>query len=178
MGELRAGDGIPARALEFMILTAARTGEVLGATWDEIDPANALWIVPAARIKAGREHRVPLVPRCLEILGPQGDGLLFPGRDGKAVWVNGFRHLIRRMGYAKVTPHGFRSGFCDWCGEATNYPREIAEAALAHQTGSAVEQAYRRGDALAKRRKLMEAWAAFCDRPAPKGATVTPMRRR
>jgi integrase len=103
--------------------------------------------------------------------------MLFPGRDGARLWVNSFRHLLRRLGYANVTPHGFRSSFRDWCGEATNFPREIAEAALAHQVGSAVEQAYRRGDALTKRRKLMEAWAAFCARPAGAvGARVTPIR--
>jgi integrase len=174
---LRQQEGLSAGALEFMILTAARTGEVIGATWDEIDLAIAVWTVPAARIKAGREHRVPLTPRCLEILGAKaGTGLLFPGRGGAPLWVNGFGHLMKRMGYADATPHGFRSSFRDWCGEATNYPREIAEAALAHQTGSAVERAYRRGDALAKRRKLMEAWADYCARPARDGATVTPIR--
>jgi integrase len=164
--ELRKCEGGSAKAFEFMILTAARTGEALGATWDEIDLANGLWIVPAARIKAGREHRVPLVTRCLEILGPPGEGLLFPGRGGRPLWINGFGHLLKQLGYAGATAHGFRSSFRDWCGEATNFPREIAEAALAHQVGSSVEQAYRRGDALAKRRKLMEAWAAFCARSA------------
>ena len=177
MHSLRQHEGISARAFEFMVLTAARTGEVIGATWDEIDLVNAAWVVPAARIKAGREHRVPLAPRCLELLGDGlGAGLLFPRRDGAPLWVNGFRHLMRRMGYADATPHGFRSAFRDWAGERTNFPREIAEAALAHQIGNAVEQAYRRGTALQKRRQLMAAWAQFCAKPAPTGATVTPIR--
>jgi integrase len=176
--DLRKRDDISARALEFLVLTAARTGEVLGATWDEVDLPQALWTVPAARIKAGREHRVPMVPRCVEILEsqPRG-GLLFPGRRGEPLWVNGFNHLMKQMGYTGATAHGFRSSFRDWCGEATNYPREIAEAALAHQVGSAVEQAYRRGDALAKRRQLMNAWSDYCSRPPrPTGATVSPIR--
>jgi integrase len=174
--ELRQRDDLSARALEFLVLTAARTGEVLGATWDEVDLPQALWTVPAVRIKAGREHRVPLVPRCIEILQNQPRGsLLFPGRRGEPLWVNGFNHLMKQLGYTGATAHGFRSSFRDWCGEATNYPREIAEAALAHQVGSAVEQAYRRGDALAKRRKLMEAWASFCAAPTP-GAVITPIR--
>lgn len=172
MAELRGQEGARARALEFLILTASRSGEVRGARWEEFD--SGIWTVPASRMKSGREHRVPLSPRCLEILESRrriGVGAFVFGGE-RALGVNALTQSLK----GRCTTHGFRSAFRDWCGEATNYPREIAEAALAHQVGSAVEQAYRRGDALQKRRKLMEAWAAFCARPAVAGATVTPIR--
>jgi integrase len=173
---LRAVSSTAALAFEFLILCAARRGEVLGARWDEIDFDGALWTVPPGRMKAGKEHCVPLSPRCIEILQQQqrvrnGD-LIFPGRDG-ALNESTFKYIMRRFGVSQYTAHGFRSAFRDWCGEATSFPREVAEAALAHSVGDRSEQAYRRGSAVAKRRKLMEAWANFCDKPVPVGATVT-----
>ena len=165
MHKLRAGDSIGARALEFMILTAGRRGEVLGARWDEIDFDAKCWTVPASRMKSGKEHRVPLSMRCMAILKgmrakTNGD-LVFPGRGGQLA-APAFERLLKTLGHGDVTSHGFRSSFRDWAGETTNFPREVAEAALAHRVGDAVEQAYRRGDALEKRRKLMEAWASYC----------------
>jgi integrase len=184
MATLRKREGIAARALEFIILTAGRSGEVRGLRWDEIDPAG-VWTVPADRMKGGREHRVPLSPRCIAILQEmeamrQGD-LVFPGQAGDApLSGEAFAVVMRGLGRGGVTVHGFRSSFRDWCGEQTNFPREIAEAALAHAIESKVEAAYRRGDALAKRRRLMEAWEKFATSPPPvrAGATVTPIRER
>jgi integrase len=180
MAKLRAVGGTAAIALEFLILTAARRGEVLGATWGEINRDEAVWEIPSARMKSGKLHRVPLSPRCIEILRQQrsareGD-LIFPGQSG-ALNENAFRYIMRRLGVGQYTAHGFRSSFRDWCGEHTNFPREIAEAALAHATGDRVEQAYRRGDAIEKRRKLMNAWASYCGRPVAAGDVVVPMRK-
>jgi integrase len=177
---LRAVGRTAALAFEYLILTAARRGEVFGALWSEIDWDEAVWTIPGSRMKAGKEHRVPLSPRCMEILRRQqsvreGD-LIFPGRDGM-LNENTFRYITRRLGVAQYTAHGFRSAFRDWCGEHTNFPREVAEAALAHSVGDKSEQAYRRGDALSKRRKLMHAWAAYCSKTAPIGATITPLRK-
>lgn len=172
---LRDSVGIAARALEFTILTAARSGETLGAQWSEVDWKARVWIVPAARMKAGREHRVPLSERALAILSEMRDlGLadnpfVFPGqRPGKGLSVMALEMVMRR---AKLTdtPHGFRSAFRDWAGEETPFPREVAEAALAHLVGDAVERAYRRGDALEKRRRLMDAWAQLCEGAATSG---------
>jgi len=151
---------------------------VHGATWGEIDPDNALWKIPDARTKSGRPHRVPLAPRALHIL--KGLRLaecehLFPGTKG-ALGKDALHRLLKALGHNDITVHGFRSSFRDWAGESTNFPREVCEAALAHATGDRVEQAYRRGDALEKRRRLMEAWSDYCGRPAPAGATVTPLR--
>jgi integrase len=176
MAKLRAVNSIAARAHEFLILAAARRSEVLGAKWSEVE--GAVWTVPRERTKAHREHRVPLAPRCLEILRdlPRAGNLIFPGRDG-ALNENAFRYLLRRLGAGQYTPHGFRSSFRDWCGEHTSFPREVAEAALAHATGDAVERAYRRGDALEKRRKLMDAWASYCAKPVAAGEVVVPMRK-
>jgi integrase len=171
--DLRQRDGIAARALEFTILTAARSGEVLGARWDEIDLENFLWIVPAARMKGAREHRVPLSPSTVEILRAVektrlGD-FVFPGvKRGRPLSVMALEMVLRRM-KVDATVHGFRSAFRDWAGERTTFPREVAEAALAHLVGDAVERAYRRGDALEKRRRLMDAWASFV---GPKAATT------
>lgn len=177
--ELRAREAVAALGLEFLILTAARSGEVLGATWAEIDLAAKVWTVPAARMKAGREHRVPLSARAvaiLEAVKPLGDGEhIFPGqRTKRPLSGMAFEMLLRRMKVG-FTVHGFRSAFRDWCGEASTFPRELAEAALAHTVGDATERAYRRGDALEKRRKLMDAWAAFCE--PRQGGKVVPMRR-
>ena len=178
VGRLRPREAVAARALEFLILTAARAGEVFGATWDEIDTTAKLWTIPANRMKAGREHRVPLTDRALDILGEvaklrtsdKPDTFVFPGgRAGRPLSNMAFKQLLDRMGETGFVPHGFRSSFRDWCGECTDFPREVAEAALAHIVGNAVEQAYRRGDALEKRRNLMMAWAGFVE---PKAANV------
>ena len=163
---LRARTAISARALEFAILTAARSGETLGARWTEVDLTQRLWTVPAERMKAGRPHRVPLSTAAMQVLEPLAelrDGeLVFPGqRQGRPLSVMAMEMILRRMEVA-VTVHGFRSSFRDWAGEETDFAREIAEAALAHVVGDATERAYRRGDALERRRKLMDAWAAFC----------------
>jgi integrase len=169
MAELRSRDAVAALALEFTILTAARSGEALGARKSEIDRKAAVWIVPAERMKAGKEHRVPLSGAALAVLDKaaelSGGELVFPGSTGKRpLSAMAMAMLLRRM-EVPVTVHGFRSTFRDWAGELTAFPRELAEAALAHTVGDKVEQAYRRGDALEKRRKLMEAWANYC---APK----------
>jgi integrase len=163
LGKLREVESIPALALEFLILTAARSGEVLGATWAEIDLAGKVWTAPAARMKAGREHRVPLSTRAMAILEQMASV-----RTGDLVFA-GQRRRRPLSGVAMgalvtgATVHGFRSSFRDWAGEETSFPREIAEQALAHATGDATERAYRRGDALEKRRALMEAWANYCE---------------
>ena len=172
VSELRSREAVAASALEFVILTAARSGEALGATWAEIDMKAKVWTVPAARMKAGREHRVPLSARALTVLnamkplatGPKAEQLpVFPGQvRGKQLSSMALAMLLRRIG-AETTVHGFRSSFRDWAGEASTFPREVAEAALAHTVGDATERAYRRGDALEKRRKLMEAWAGFVE---------------
>jgi integrase len=163
LGKLREVESIPRLALEFAILTAARSGEALGATWDEIDIDAKVWVIPAERMKAEREHRVPLSERAMAILERMAEirinDLVFPGHRR--------RRPLSGVTLAELVPgatvHGFRSSFRDWCGEETSFPREIAEQALAHATGGAVEQAYRRGDALEKRRALMEAWANYCE---------------
>jgi integrase len=172
---LRAQPGTAARALELLILTAARSGEVLGARWDEIDIPGAVWTIPATRMKAGREHRVPLSPRAMEIIrnAPIGEHL-FPGRSpGRSLPATGLLALLRQLGFANATVHGFRSSFRDWAGDSTAFPRDVVEAALAHAVGNATEAAYRRGDAFDKRRELMNAWARFCSTPtAEKVATL------
>ena len=158
MKELRTRPALAARALEFLILTAARTSEVIRATWKEFDLGEMLWTVPAVRMKAGNEHRVPLTARAVEIL----EHVKFMGGEKPFAMSNmAMENLLRRMDRDDFTVHGFRSSFRDWVGEETDIPREIAEAALAHQVGNAVERAYRRGDALKKRRELMEAWKAY-----------------
>lgn len=167
--ELRTKGGISARALEFAILTATRTGEVIGAKWPEIDLDACVWTIPRERMKSGREHRVPLSPRASEILialpRVKGDEYVFPGgRKGSGLSNMALLELLRDMRGQGLTVHGFRSSFRDWAGEATAFPREVAEAALAHVIGDRAEQAYRRGDALEKRRGLMNDWAVFCGR--------------
>ena len=166
---LRARDGAAARALEFAILTAARSGEVLGTRWPEIDLDGAVWTVPKGRMKAAREHRVPLAPAAVALLRgllrarAAPDALVFPGqRDGRPLSVMAMAMVLRRTGRGDLTVHGFRSTFRDWAGETTAHPREVVEAALAHRLGDRVEQAYARGDLFTKRRRLMEDWAAFC----------------
>ena len=182
VARLREIDGISARALEFTILTAARSGEVLGAGWSEIDLVAKVWTVPASRMKAAREHRVPLSERAVEILSALaavkiGD-YVFPGaKRGSPLSVMALTMVMRRMGMEAFTVHGFRSAFRDWAGERTNFPREVAEAALAHVVGDETERAYRRGDALEKRRALMEAWAIFCE-PNTSNVVVSMARSR
>jgi integrase len=167
MNALRQQEGTAARALEFLILTAARTGEVSGATWGEIDFGAKLWAIPSTRMKAGRDHRVPLSERALAILAARkpdkanGAALVFPGRS-RSISTATLPALLGRMSRSDITVHGFRSTFRDWAGNETNYPREVAEAALAHAVGDAAEQAYRRSDALEKRRAMMKAWAEAC----------------
>jgi integrase len=181
-------DAITARAMEFLILTAARSSEVIGATWGEIDFENALWTIPAARMKQGREHRVPLSAAAVAVLERAGEGsnrapedYLFPGPrkrgsvDDRSLSSNALRALLIRM-EIDATAHGFRSSFRDWAGELTTFPREVAEAALAHRVGDETERAYRRGDALEKRRKLMDAWASYLAHGVATSAVVTPLR--
>jgi integrase len=169
LAALREQEGIAARALEFTILMAARTGETIGARWNEIDLLEKTWTVPAARMKAGREHRVPLSPRALAILEEMqvhrhaDDGFVFPGgKAGKPLSNMAFLMLLRRMKRDDLTAHGFRATFKTWASERTGFQNEIVEAALAHMVGSKVEQAYRRGDMFEKRRRLMQQWATFC----------------
>lgn len=164
---LRLRDAAAARALEFLILTAGRTSEILGAQWGEIDLDRRLWRIPGARMKAGRDHRVPLSDRAIAILEEMHavsvDAMdhIFIGRHGKRLSSMAMEMLLRRMNVRDATVHGFRSSFRDWVAEETSFPREIAEAALAHVVGDATERAYWRGDALEHRRKLMEAWSQF-----------------
>ena len=177
--QLRKRDGVAALALEFIILTAARSGEARGARWEEIDLASKVWTVPATRMKALKEHRVPLTARAIEILQRVGEpvvgDLVFPGgKPGRPLSDMAFVALFNRMGVSAITTHGFRSTFRDWAGEATNFPRELAEAALAQTVGDKVERAYRRGDALERRRLLMEAWTAYCE---AQGGNVVAMVR-
>jgi integrase len=174
--QLRGRDGMAARALEFTILTAARTGEAIGARVAEIDLGKRVWTVPKERMKAGREHRVPLTARMVEILKEvellRGESeMVFVGPRGRALSNMGMDAVLRRMG-VEVTVHGFRSAFRDWAGNETQFQREVAEAALAHVVGDKAEQAYRRGDALEKRRALMEAWGNYCEGQGAAGNVV------
>jgi integrase len=162
---LRARDGAAARALELLILTASRTSEVLGARWNEIDTAAALWTVPAERMKGRRPHRVPLSGPALAVLAalPRTSEFVFTAerRAGRPIHHNGLAETMERMG-ATVTVHGFRSSFRDWAAETTGFPNEVVEMALAHTIRNSAEAAYRRGDLLDKRRDLMSAWGTFC----------------
>jgi integrase len=177
--ELRAQGGVGARALEFAILTAARTGEVIGARWDELDDPTqpTLWTVPANRMKAGREHRVPLSAPAAAIVGQmaaiRSSDLVFPGmRHGETMSSMTMLALLRRMRRPDLTVHGFRSTFRDWAAERTSFAAEVAEMALAHAVADKVEAAYRRGDMFQKRRQLAEAWAKFCATPASTNGKV------
>lgn len=179
---LRAMAGLGARALELTILTAARTGETLGAQWSEIDFEEKVWVVPAHRMKADVEHVVPLSDRAVRILKDlsklRTSEFIFPGiKHGQRLSGAVMKRVLERAGITadKASVHGFRSSFRDWAGDCTTFPREVAEAALAHMVGDDVERAYRRGDALEKRRKLMVAWANYCE---PKAANVIAIRSR
>ena len=179
MTELQSREGIAARAVAFAILTATRSGEVRGAAWPEIDLDAALWTIPAERMKAGREHRVPLSTSALALLRaiPRDDVFVFPGRRAGAMLSDmSLTAVLRRMERDEITVHGFRSTFRDWCSEsvANSFPREVCEHALAHSLPDKVEAAYRRGDLLEKRVMLMQAWADYCESKlgpdAPAGA--------
>ena len=187
LANLQTREAVAARALEFLILTAARTGEVIGARWNEIDLLDKTWTVPADRMKAHREHRVPLSPRALIILqeiqtarrGDDGNAYVFPGpQRGKPLSNMAFLMLLRRLEFVDLTVHGFRATFKTWASERTPFQNEIAEAALAHIIGDKVEQAYRRGDLFEKRRPLMQQWGIFCtSAPVQKSqSNVTPLR--
>jgi integrase len=176
LAALRMREGISARALEFTILTAARTGEVNGARWDEIDFDDAMWVVPAHRMKGKREHRVPLSDRALEILRDlpreHNNPFVFVGtKQGTSLSATAMSVTLARMGRNDVTVHGFRSTFRDWAAERTSIANHIIEQALAHAIGNAVERAYRRTDLFDKRRKLMDAWAKYCITPPARATT-------
>jgi integrase len=183
MAELDKRSGVAVRALQFAILTATRTNEVLGATWDEIVD-NAMWVIPPARMKSRREFRQPLAPRAIELLKDlyreDGNPYLFIGpKTGATLSVTALVAALRRVGRNETT-HGFRSSFSDWAHECTAHSNHTIEISLAHATGSDVERSYRRGDMIDKRRKLMEQWAAFCMTPPATrqaGSNVTTMRR-
>ena len=170
IAKLRTREATAALALELCILTAARSGEILGMRWSEIDFDNKVWTVPASRMKAGREHRVPLSSPAIAILRHlekmKIGNFVFPGQArGKPLSNMAMEMMLRRMKADDATVRGFRSSFRDWAGNVSNFPRELIETALAHVIGDKAEQAYRRRDALKKRRKLMDAWAAYCARP-------------
>jgi integrase len=174
---LRGRQGISARCLEFTILTAARTAETIRATWGEINWDVKVWTVPAARMKAGKEHRVPLSPRALEIIHDLNQRResehLFPGQKvGRGLSNMAMLKTLAVMGHGDLTTHGFRSSFRDWAAECTNFPSEVVEMALAHAVSNRVEAAYRRGDLFEKRVKLMEAWAAYCERTQATNSVV------
>lgn len=168
VAELRKREGTSARALEFLILTAARSGEVRGATWDEIDLKDDIWTIPAERMKAGKDHRVPLSARAVALVKKQpkfvGADLVFPAERGGMLSDMAMTALLRRMEVDAV-PHGFRSTFRDWAAEHTEYPRDVAEMALAHAIGDKVEAAYRRGDLFGKRTAMMADWGLFVGSP-------------
>ncbi|MGO9430571.1 tyrosine-type recombinase/integrase [Rhodoblastus sp.] len=177
---LRAANFAGARALEFLILTATRTNETLGAEWPEVDLDASVWTIPKERMKAGREHRVPLPARAVEILRQvketRPSQFLFHGVRPRETMSERTLSAILHRWKVPATVHGFRSAFSDWRGEATNFPSELAEVALAHVVGDSTERAYRRGDALERRKALMDAWAKFID--GKSGATVIPLRAR
>jgi integrase len=176
MAKLRKQAGAPARALEFCILTAARTNEVRRATPAEIDQTAKIWTVPADRMKTRKEHRVPLCKRTLELAGMGNGAYLFPGQTARLIHGMAMHRTLERLGYGHVSVHGMRSSFRDWAAERTNYPNHVVEMALAHTIGS-VEASYRRGDLFDKRRALMNAWADFCATPPAKSVDrVVPLR--
>jgi integrase len=174
MADVRSRNATAALALEFTILTAARSGEVLGARWEEFDLGREVWTVPPRRMKAGREHRVPLSPRALEIVKAQEEakaGFVFQGQNaGRPLSVMAMEMVLRRMKIEDATVHGFRSTFRDWAAECTHFPNEVGEAAIAHVIENKAEAAYRRGDLFEKRRQLMVAWANYC--AVPKTAKI------
>lgn len=180
IAKLRKREATSGMALELCILTAARSGEILGMRWSEIDIDKKIWTVPADRMKAGREHRVPLSPRAAAIVRQlekvKAGEFVFPGQKPKRPLSNmAMEMVLRRMKIEGATVHGFRSSFRDWAGNVSTFPREIVETALAHVIGDKAEQAYRRSDALEKRRKLMDAWASYCEMKMR--SNVLPLRK-
>jgi integrase len=175
VAELKKQDGDAALALEFLILNVARTGEVIAARPEEFDYTKRLWVIPGNRMKSGKEHRIPLTPRTMEIAKSRAAGeFLFPGRKPQKPMSNmAMLQLLERMGRTDITVHGFRTTFRTWAAERTNYPRELCEMALAHAVGNEVEQAYQRSDLFEKRRELMAAWADYV---AGKTGKVIPLR--
>ena len=181
MAELRARESMAARALELAILTATRTGEVITAKWREVDLAKAIWTIPATRMKAGHEHRIPLTARAVKILKslhelPHNDHVFPSNTRGKPLSAMSMTMQLLRMKQHDITVHGFRSTFRDWASEQTSFPHETCEHALAHRISDKAEAAYRRGDQFEKRRKLMEAWAIYCQ--PERGAKVVHMNRK
>ena len=178
MADLRDQGGVAARALELTVLCATRTSETIGATWGEVDLETATWTIPDQRMKAGRDHKVPLSDRAVEVLRQMAqehgrDGFIFPGaRKGRPLSNMAMLAVLKRMGRTNLTVHGFRSTFRDWAAERTAYAREVCEMALAHAIGDRVEAAYRRGDLFEKRRRLMADWSTFCDMPVTGGKVV------
>lgn len=179
LSALRSKAGFGARALELLILTAARSGEIRGARWPEFNLDRGEWLIPGERMKAGKDHRVPLSAPAVKLLTSlpriEGTDLVFPSRKNTQLSDMTLLKVMRDMG-AEAVPHGFRSSFKDWAAERTSYPNEVSEMALAHAIGDKTEAAYRRGELFEKRRRLMEEWAKFCTRPAPPGEVV-PIRR-
>ncbi|WP_368413402.1 tyrosine-type recombinase/integrase [Dongia sp.] len=189
MADLRKQEGLAALALELLILTATRTSEAIAARWDEIDLKAKVWTIPADRIKAGREHRIPLSAPAVAILKslldarekmPDGEPCpwVFPGVRGKSLSNGAILSLLKRMKRADITAHGFRSTFRDWAAEQTAFPRDVAEMALAHAIGDKVEAAYRRGDLFEKRKRLMDAWAGYTAIGPAKGGKVLPLQHK
>jgi integrase len=182
MDTLRGREGVAARALQFLILTAARAGEVIGARWDEIDLSNKTWTVPAARMKSSREHVVPLSRAAMTLLESfyreDGNPHLFIGLHRPSLSAGAMAVILKRSGHADATVHGFRASFATWSAERTNFEREIAELALAHTVGTSVERRYRRTTLFDRRRSLMEAWARYCTTPQPQqtAGEVVPLR--
>jgi integrase len=176
MKKLRAADGLGARAVEFTILTATRSAEVRGAKWSEIDFNKAVWIIPAGRMKASKEHHVPLSPQAIELLKGlprmEGSDYIFTSKRAAGLSENTLMETMRRLGRGDLTVHGFRSTFRDWAAERTNYPREVCEHALAHRLKDKAEAAYQRKDMFPKRVHLMNDWAKYCDSPTAKGAVI------
>jgi integrase len=183
MAELGKRQGVAAKALQITVLVGARTNEITKARWREIDFENKIWTVPAERMKTSREHRVPLSPRAIEILKSlpteAGNDFIFIGSEaGKPISNAAMHALLKRMALPSTTPgklavvHGMRSSFRDWAAECTNFPRELCEAALAHVVGDKTEKSYQRGDLLERRRKLMDAWTAYCFSPVRTGKVV------
>jgi integrase len=177
MAALREREGMAARMLEFAILTAARSGEVRGATWAEFDLPGAVWTIPAVRMKAKKEHRIPLSDAAVKVLEalPRDGETVFESPTGKQFSDAAMSKLLERMGRSDITGHGFRSSFRDWAGETTAYPREVIEHALAHQLKDKAEAAYARGSMFEKRRRLMDEWARFSGKVQVAG-TVTPIK--
>jgi integrase len=177
MAELRQQEGIPARALEFAILTAARSGEAMGARWSELNRTGRVWAIPGERMKTGKEHRIPLSDRALAIIEEMAairhNDFVFPGARGNRSLSNvSFYRQLHLMQRPDLTTHGFRSTFRDWAAERTAFPAEVAEMALAHTVSDKVEAAYRRGTMFEKRRQLADAWAKYCGAPPAAGKVV------